>query len=152
MAKSRLISIPFAMGMDERTAPRELEPRALREAVNVRQRRLKAFGMRADYLAQSMTEFDGTLTPYDLYNLNGRLIALGNRQGVAFGAAPTDLFEFVEQPGGNWKGTLPVGGSGTRVTPITGLRNVGQEPDAVSQVQASRVAAVNGLEIGRAHV
>lgn len=142
---SRLVSVPFALGIDERTTPRELEPRALREAVNVRQRRLRAFGMRADYLAATMTEFDGTLTPYDLYNLNGRLIALGNRQFPSFGAAPTDLFEYVEQPGGAWKGTLPVGGVGTRLPPVTDLRNVGQTPDVGISVQTARVAALGGL-------
>lgn len=143
MAKSRLITIPFALGIDEQTAPRELEPRALRKAVNVRQRQLKAFGMRADYLAQTMTEIaGGTLVPYDMLSLNGRLFALGDRQGRG---VPTDISEFISQPGGAWRGTLPAGATGTRVPPITRLRNVGQTPDVSSQIQTARVAAVNGL-------
>jgi hypothetical protein len=139
---TRLISIPFALGQDEETAPRELPLGPLREAVNVRQRRGKSFGVRADYTAALMTEFDGTLVPYGLYNLNGRLLALGDRLFAGF---PSDLFEYVQQPGGAWKGTLAVGATGTRVPPITRLRNVGQVPDSTSQVQAARVAAVNGL-------
>lgn len=144
MSVGRLISIPFALGQDEATCPRELPMGAFREAINVRQRRGKQLGMRADYLAQSMTEFDGTLTPYDLYGLNGRLVALGNRQ-VLPTARPTDLFDFVEQPGGTWKGTLPVGAAGIRVPPVTGLRNVGQPPDIEETVSIASVAAVNGL-------
>lgn len=117
---------------------------AFREVVNIRQRRGKQFGMRSDYLAQTMTAFDGTLTPYDLYNLNGRLLALGNWQTLS-SPAPTDLFEFVEQPGGTWKGTIPTGGAGIRVPPITALRNVGQPPDIEGAVSTASVAAVNGL-------
>lgn len=143
MAKSRLITIPFALGIDERTAPRELEPRALREAVNVRQRQLKAFSMRPDYLAQDMGEIaGGTLVPYDLFSMNGRLFALGDRQSRD---APTDISEFVDQPGGTWRGTLPDGSTGTRVPPVTRLRNVGQTPDVSSQIQTARVAATNGI-------
>jgi hypothetical protein len=116
----------------------------------VRQRRLKAFGMRADYLAQAMDDFGGsTITPFDIYNLNGRLFVLGNRQTLLANAqAPTDLFELISPAGetsGTWKGTLPPDGTGTRVPCITALRNIGQAPDATAQVQAARVAAVNGF-------
>jgi hypothetical protein len=141
-----MLPFPFALGQDQEQSPRELPLGPLREAINVRQRRGGAFSQRSDYLAASMVEFDGTLTPFDLYNLNGRLFALGNRQTLfAGGSAPTDLFEYVEQAGGAWKGTLPVGGTGTRVPPITKLRNMGQVPDAVSGVQTARVAARGGL-------
>lgn len=144
MSSGRLISIPFALGANEGDAPRELPNGAFREVVNVRQRRGKQFGMRPDYLAQTMTAFDGTLTPYDLYNLNGKLVALGNWQTLS-AAAPTDLFEFVEQPGGAWHGTLPTGAAGIRVPPLTALRNVGQPPDIEEAVSTASVAALNGL-------
>ena len=139
MAAGRLISIPFALGQDEATCPRELPMGPFREVVNIRQRRGKQFGMRPDYLAQTMTAFDGTLTPYDLYNLNGKLVALGNWQTLS-AAAPTDLFEFVSQPGGAWHGTLPTGAAGIRVPPLTNLRNVGQPPDIEEAVSQASVA------------
>ncbi len=142
MSAGRLITIPFAVGQDESDCPRELPMGAFREVVNIRQRRGKQFGMRADYLAASMTEFDGTLVPYDLFGLSGRLFALGDRQGVG---STTDVFEYVEQPGGAWKGTLPVGADAVRVPPFAALRNVGQTPDAGSEIQTARVAAVNGI-------
>lgn len=141
---SRLITVPFALGLDESIVPKELPLGALREAINVRQRRGRSFGQRPDYLAQDMDGFDGTVTPYDLYNLNGKLIALGNWQTLLT-ASPTDLFSFVEQPGGTWKGTLPTGDAGIRVPPITALRNVGQPPDIEENVVTASVAAVNGL-------
>lgn len=140
---SRLISIPFALGFDEETASRELGAGSWRECINVRQRRGHAFGVRADYPSVAMTEFDGTLTPYDLYNLNGRLLALGNRQTLIV-PAPTDVFEYVQQPAGNWKGTLPPLASGTRIPPVTDIRNMGQPPDGVSDVKTARIAALNG--------
>lgn len=144
MTAGRLISIPFALGADEETHPKELPAGPFREVRNIRQRRGHAFGMRPDYTAATMTEFDGTLTPYDLYNLNGRLFALGNRQSLVV-PAPTDMFEYVNQPGGAWKGTLPVNGSGTRVPSITKVRTIGRAPDAEENIQTARVAACNGF-------
>lgn len=144
MSSGRLVPIPFALGQNEGDTPRELPMGNFREVVNIRQRRGKQFGMRSDYLAQLMTEFGGTLTPYDLYNLNGRLLALGNTQSLTV-PAPTDLYAFVEQPGGAWKGTVPVGGSGVRVPPVTALRNIGQPPDTEGQVRSARIAANQGI-------
>ena len=144
MASGRLINIPFALGQNEGQAPRELPQGPFREVVNVRQRRGSSFGMRADYLAQEMDGFSGTVTPYDLYSLNGRLLALGNWQTLAT-PSPTDVFDFVEQSGGTWKGTLPAGAAGIRVPPATGFRNVGQPPDIADAVSLASVAACNGL-------
>src|SRR3972149_6975568 len=141
---TRLVSIPFALGFDEETAPRELPMGPLREAVNVRQRRGSAFGMRPDFPLATMTAADGTLVARDLYNLNGRLFALGDSQGAS-DSPPSDLFEYVQQPGGEWRGSVPVGGIGSRVPPLVAVRNIGQPPDQTQDVKTSRVAAVNGI-------
>ncbi len=115
-----------------------------REVINIRQRRGSQFGMRADYLAQDMDGFDGTVTPYDIYSLNGKLLVLGNWQTLST-PSPTDIFDFVDQPGGTWKGTLPTGAAGIRVPAVTAIRNVGQPPDIEEAVSTASVAAVNGL-------
>lgn len=143
---TQLITIPFAQGQDEETDKRQLNPGPFREAVNVRQRRGKAFGVRADYPAVSMTETFGgpAMVPYDLYSLNGRLLAMGDRQSQS---RPTDIFELVGSAAGNWHGTLNTvaGGVGERIPVATAVRNVGQPPDGAQDIAVSRVAAVNGL-------
>jgi hypothetical protein len=139
---TRLVNIPFAMGQDESTSPIELPSGPLREAVNVRQRRFHSFGVRADYPAVAMTEYGGTLVPYDLYPLNNQLVALGDRQGLG---KPTDLFSFVQQAVGNWKGTVIPGTNLFRVPQITQLRNVGQPQEPVFAIATARLAAVNGV-------
>src|SRR3972149_10735044 len=141
---TRLVSIPFALGFDEETAPRELPMGPLREAVNVRQRRGSAFGMSPDFPLATMTAADGTLVARDLYNLNGRLFALGDSQGAS-DSPPSDLFEYVQQPGGEWRGSVPAGGIGSRVPPRGAVRNIGQPPAQTQDVKTSRVAAVNGI-------
>lgn len=139
---TQLITIPFAQGQDEETDKRQLNPGPFREAVNVRQRRGKAFGVRPDYPAVSMTEFDGTMVPYDLYSLNGRLLALGDTHG---NSRPTDIYEMVGAAGGNWRGTITVGAQGEKIPPITAIRDMGQPPDGTFDVSTARVAAVNGV-------
>lgn len=139
---TRLLTIPFVLGQDEETAFRELPQGSLREALNVRQRRGSALGIRPDYPAVLMTEFGGSMIPYDVWNMNGRLFALGDRQGQGH---PTDVFEYVVQPAGAWKGTLAPAGIGHRVPSVANIRNVGQPPDGIAGVRTARVAAVNGL-------
>lgn len=141
---TRQVSIPFALGQDESYSPIELPAGPLRECINVRQRALHSLGVRADYPATSMLEYGGTLVPYDLYNLNGRLVALGDRQGKG---RPTDLFSFIQQAPANWSGTLAGGSAvnGNNITPVTALRNVGLPQESSGTIGCARIAAVNGV-------
>ncbi len=134
--------VPFAMGQDESISPVEMPSGPLREATNVRQRRFHSFGVRPDYPAVSMSEYGGTVVPYDVYELNAKLVVLGDRQSRG---RPTDLFTLVNQGPGNWRGTAPTPLSYSRVPPVTRLRNVGRVPDATSAISVARVAAVNGV-------
>lgn len=139
---TRLLTIPFAQGQDESYASQELPDGPLREATNVRQRRLHSFGVRPDYPALSMTEPSGTMVPYALYSLNGRLFAAGDRQALG---VPTDLFEYSPHNANAWIGTIPIGSAGRLIAAASDLRNVGQPPDGADPVTSSSVAAVNGL-------
>lgn len=130
------------MGQDESFSPIELPAGPLRECINVRQRAFHSFGVRPDFPSVAMTEYGGTLVPYDLYALNGRLVALGDRQGKG---RPTDLYSFVQQSVANWKGTLGVGISGNAMPPVTALRNVGIPQESGTLVGCARVASVNGV-------
>lgn len=142
---TRLISIPFALGQNEDEAPRELPAGPLREAVNVRQRHGSAFGVRPDYPAVAADTYDtSNLVAYDLYDLNGRLLALGDQNSQS---RPTDIFEYVQQPGGTWRGTFPVGHSATatRIPAATRLRNMGLSPDQAEDITVVRAASVGGV-------
>lgn len=140
--RNRLVTVPFALGQDEEQSPRELPAGPLREAVNVRQRHGSAFGVRADYPTISLTEYGGNMVPYDLYNLNGKLICLGDRQ---LEGRVTDIFEFVQETVSSWKGTVPPGASGRRIPAATRFRNMGQPPDGIADANYVRVSAINGL-------
>jgi hypothetical protein len=139
---TKIITFPFTQGQDEDTNPRELPEGKMREATNVRQYRGSAMGQRPDYPAVSMDELDGTLVPYDIYSLNGRLVSLGDRNSAD---QATDVFNYIQQPAGAWAGTAGVGATSTRVPAVTKIRNIGQPPDGVSSVAVCRVAAVNGI-------
>lgn len=136
------MTIPFVRGADEKTAKRQLEHTSFREAVNVRCRRESAFGVRAEYVALATDAFDGTLQPYELVSLDGRVFALGDTQSAGL---PTDILEYVDEPGGTWRGTIPVGGSGHRVPPVVDLRNMGQVPTQSVSARRTRIAAANGI-------
>lgn len=134
---TRIVPIPFALGQDESYSPVELPAGPLLEAVNVRQRQLHSFGVRSEYIAQTMSEMTGTaFFPLDLYDVNGRLVALAAADSTS---GPTLCVGFVQQPGASWKFL-----SGS-VTPVTDVRNVCSPPEASVSVEVARVGAVDGI-------
>jgi hypothetical protein len=131
----------FGAGYHQETDDRLLEagkPRAVENLVKLKD---GALGMRLDYEALAVTTPSGNgCKLFDLHEFNGRLMGLGCRTS---GSIPIDLYEFVNQPAFAWRPSDP--NENRRLTPVTGVRNMGRMPAIGFEPFPSQVAAASGL-------
>jgi len=83
----------------------------------------------------------GTFAAYDLFELDGRLCALGDRLSLGH---PTDIFEHTPTGGAVWRPTDAVTSSIPRLPRGTGLREMPRPPDQEGGVSSFDVAAAGG--------
>lgn len=140
----RPIVIPLDGGHDTTVDKRLAGLARFRSVVNGR---LDADGRvvsRPRYQQLGTTTFgSGTFAAYDLFDLDGRLCALGDRLGRGY---PTDIFEYVNA-GVAWRptdSTDPAGGVIPRLPRGTGMRDMPRPPDQESGAVAADVAATGG--------
>jgi hypothetical protein len=124
------VVIPFGSGQREDVDPKMMPDGALKRVENLRLRKDGRLGVRYGYTAiANTTHFSYltssfNLTPYDLVNYDGRLIAIGD---WSITATPSNLFEYVAEPRYNWRihpddefGLCPV----TRLRDVLGLPSI----------------------------
>lgn len=85
----------------------------------------------------------GTFAAYDLFELDGRLCALGDRLSRGF---PTDVFEYVAA-GAAWRPTDTVGSTIPRLPRATGIRELPRPPDQEGGISGFDVAAAAGYVV-----
>lgn len=116
---------PLTGGMNQAVDVRLLPDGVLANAVNCELERIGRIVGRAKYTAQAVTSYDsGNLTAYDLFSVDDRLFAIGDRLGFGF---PTDIFERVENGAAAWAPTYR--GGTARLPPATRVRDIGRPPD-----------------------
>ncbi len=116
---------PFTGGLNQHVDVRLLPDGVLANAVNCELDRIGRVVGRAKYTAQATTTYDsGTLTAYDLFSVDDRLFALGDRLGLGF---PTDVYERVENGAKAWAPTTRI--NDPRIPPATRVRDIGRPPD-----------------------
>lgn len=98
---------------------------------------------RARYVQIPSTTYgSGTFDAYDLFEVDSRLCALGDRLSLGF---PTDVFEFVSGGGASWKPSDVVTTGFPRLPRATGLRELPRPPDQQGGVSGYDVAALGGF-------
>lgn len=143
---SRAVTIPFSGGQDTTIDKRLAGLGKFRRLENGR---LDADGRivaRAGYTALATTVYGtGAFDCYDLFELDGRLCALGDRFSEGH---PTDVFEFVEGAAAAWKGTgTTSSGDVPRLPRGTRLVEVARPPDQKGGVSGFDVGAIPGFVV-----
>lgn len=140
------VDVPITYGQREDVDKRVLPDGALTRVKNMRLRKDGRWGVRNDYTAASMLGVDGDdLVACDLANLDNRLMALGRTDATSV-TAPTDLFEFVDQDQFAWRqSSYRDGVSNTRLSAVTGVRDMGRYSFAAISVTKVDCAAAGGL-------
>ena len=138
------ITIPFGVGVREDVDPRVMPEGALKRVENLRLEREGRLVLRRGYSTVARTISAGGQTQFKAFDLiayNGRLLALGGRNSSS--GVPTDVFEYSAGNTVNWRPTD--GNLDVRLTPVTGLRDVGRGPSQPASVTVCDVGASNGL-------
>lgn len=140
----RPIVIPLDGGHDTSVDKRLAGLARFRTVVNGR---LDADGRvrsRPRYQALATTTYGtGTFAAYDLFELDGRLCALGDRLSRGF---PTDVFEYVNS-GAAWRPTDTVGSTIPRLPRATGVRELPRPPDQEGGISGFDVASCAGYVV-----
>ncbi len=139
----KAITIPFSGGQDS-TIDRRLAGLGKFRAIT--NGRLDADGRmvsRPNYTQLGTTTYDtGTFVAYDLFELDGRLCALGDRFALGY---PTDVYEFVDSGAAAWRpSSRGSSADNHRLPRATGMRELARPPDQKGGVSSYDVAALGG--------
>jgi hypothetical protein len=116
---------PLTGGLNQQIDARLLPDGVLANAVNCEMTRVGRLQARAKYTALAATSYDtSTLTAYDLFSVDDRLYALGDRLGKGW---PSDIFEYVNGGAAAWAPTSR--GGDPKLSPATRVRDIGRPPD-----------------------
>lgn len=116
---------PLTGGLNQQIDARLLPDGVLANAVNCELTRVGRVQARAKYTALAATSYDtATLTAYDLFSVDDRLYALGDRLGKGW---PSDVFEYVNGGAAAWSPTSR--GGDPKIPPATRVRDIGRPPD-----------------------
>jgi hypothetical protein len=141
---AEILEFPFDSGAYEAADRKWLPGELLCVAENVRLDRDGRLVVRPGATALSSgTMSANTLTPYDLANYQGRLVALGSQRTTGTGI--TDLFEWVGRAS-KWRATSgdAVDSNCERAPYLTNLREVGGVPDQAATVRYASLASGAG--------
>lgn len=143
---AEILEFPFDSGAYEAADRKWLAGAMLRTAENVRLDRDGRLGHRPGATAlSSATMSANALTPYDLGNYQGRLVALGSQLTTAADRIK-DLFEWVPRAS-KWRATAGEdtnSTTGPRIPQLTNLREVGAIPDQDDSVYSVKLACGGG--------
>lgn len=143
---SEILEFPFDSGAYEAADRKWLPGAMLRVAENARLDRDGRLTHRPGATAlSSATMSTNTLTPYDLGNYQGRLVALGSQLTTATDRIK-DLFEWLPRAS-KWRATAGEdtnSSTGQRMPQLTNMREVGALPDQDTTVTTVRLACGAG--------
>lgn len=132
---------PLTGGMNQGVDARLLPDGVLANAVNCEIERVGRIVGRAKYTAIDQTTYDsGTHVAYDLFSVDDRLFAFGDRLSKGFA---TDIFEYVTGGAAAWVPTSRA--NSVRLPPATRVRDIGRPPDVNDGVSNYSLATVGNF-------
>lgn len=134
MSQARVLKVPLKFGRQDQISQRHAPFGVLAECQNARVTKEGRLAVRHGYTPQAMTTSSGTLVAFDLFEHQGRLVAMGSDTGDA---QPADVFEFTNSTQ-NWRGSDP--SKNQVLCPFTNPREVAgisQIGDGVLQTSAA---------------
>jgi hypothetical protein len=135
--------VPFSGGLNTHVDVRLLPDGALQDVTNAEMDRSGRLVGRAKFSAQAATVYDsGTLTAFDLFQMNDRLFAFGDAQSYGY---PSDVFEYCPTgAAAQWRPTSTENEATPRLPRATAVRDMCRPPDQAEGITNMGCAATVG--------